>query len=580
MSKNILDEILSEEIRGAKQTPSVKDVVAMLTGKADKRSIAKPAKKYTGKERATKIAELKAKRDGTDGAEVGGSGKEDFLKQIEDYNDFIVQNDLDIEKINPDHDYDFSAFTSPADWAVESERLADRLSDRKIEIQQNEDAGEFAGMELENGMPSYEATKNMSDEEYAAYEKKYLDPSTDNAIEEEVVSSNYLSEEEPVVAIDEQIKVDEARPEFAEDLKKEIIRQDFQRNGEPRIREEVPVEVIEPVVREVIKPKVKKAVNKPSTLDLKTLAMNSLPYPVKTALDSALEAVNSGKKVIDQGEPINALQDGARGIMSGLADTAGSIADLGGLVPNSVADEAHKSAKWWEDQYEIPDSEAGNIGTNLGTEAVAGVAGGVVGKAAGTGYRALKESGETLRKRATTVAKDTEKRAKLYGQSPLEAAIARQKVYENMTNVPPRHSYTKAIIGDAQPVGGSVRIDPIPYGHPMTKEDLLTKALREKNHLNGKDLDGGGYSAYDVLNPVAGKMEYPTTTRLLDAAVHNAKSAFGSRAMLRKNDQELDNLWSTGTPLDKALKTRQQQWDQIPDTARDAGIVMGLGVGL
>ncbi len=263
-------------------------------------------------------------------------------------------------------------------------------------------------------------------------------------------------------------------------------------------------------------------------------------------IQNTVDTVDSVGKVIDQGQPINALQDAGRGVMRGLADTAGSIADLGGLLPNKVSDMAHESADWWKDQYEIVDSEAGNIGTNLGTEAVAGVAGGIVGKVAGTGYRALKESGETLRKRATTAAKDTEKRAKLLGQSPLEAAIARQKVYENMTNVPPRHSYTKAFIGDAQPAGGSVRIDPVPYGHPMSKEDLLTKALREKNHMNGKDLDGG-YSAYDVLNPVAGKMEYPTTTRLLDTALHNAKRKVDSRAMLRKNDTELNDLYGQGT---------------------------------
>ena len=65
MSKNRLDEILSEEIRGAK-TPSVQDAVAMLTGKDDKRSIAKPVKKYTEEERSNRIAELKAKRDGVE----------------------------------------------------------------------------------------------------------------------------------------------------------------------------------------------------------------------------------------------------------------------------------------------------------------------------------------------------------------------------------------------------------------------------------------------------------------------------------------------------------------------------------
>ena len=190
-------------------------------------------------------------------------------------------------------------------------------------------------------------------------------------------------------------------------------------------------------------------------------------------------------------------------------------------------------------------------------------------------YQGMKHGGETLRKRATTSAKDTEKRAKLYGQSPLEAAIARQSSYENMTAVPPRHSYTKALFGGAQPVGGSVRIDPVPYGHPMTKEGLLTKALREKNHIDGKDL-GGGYSAYDVLNPVAGKMEYPTPARLLDTALHNAKRKLDSRAMLQKNDAELESMFSQGTPLDRALAMRQQQWDKIPTTARDTGAVLGI----
>ena len=64
MSKNILNEVLDREIRGAK-TPSVEDAVAMLLGK-DKRNIPKPVKKYTGKERLNRIAELKAKRDGAE----------------------------------------------------------------------------------------------------------------------------------------------------------------------------------------------------------------------------------------------------------------------------------------------------------------------------------------------------------------------------------------------------------------------------------------------------------------------------------------------------------------------------------
>ncbi len=474
--------------------------------------------------------------------------KESFLKQIEDYNDFIVQNDLEDDLINADNDYDFSAFNSPEDWAVESERLADRLSDRKVEIQQNEDAGEFAGMEIENGMPSYEATKNMSDEEFAEYEKKYLDPSTDNAVKEEVAPSNYLSEED---AEDMAVPVEVTPSAFRNQIEMVDSDPNVKKNTEPSASVEV-APPIEAVAQKSATPEETVAVaDDPKSEDQEYEFSLPLAWELvkgtHPGIKNAVDAVDSVGKVIDQGQPINAVQDVGRGVMSGLADTAGSIADLGGLAPNSVADVAHDSADWWKDQYEIVDSEAGNIGTNLGTEAVAGVAGGIVGKVAGTGYRALKESGETLRKRAAVVAKDTEKRAKLYGQSPLEAAIARQTSYENMTNVPPRHSYSKAFVGDAQPVAGSVRIDPIPYGHPMTKENLLTKVIREKNHLNGKDLDGGGYSAYDVLNPVAGKMAYPTTTRLLDTALHNAKRKVDSRAMLRKNDTELNDLYGQGT---------------------------------
>ncbi len=485
--------------------------------------------------------------------------KQSFLKQIQDYNDFIVQNDLDADMVNVDHDYDFSAFTSPEDWAVESERLADRLSDRKMEIKQNEDAGEFAGMELENGVPSSEAVDNMSDEQFKAYEEKYLTPS--EATEPQVVKM-------PEVVEDVVAPADTNATDVNASAVPVIVTPPDQNKTVPMNVDSSPAAQINP------------APVKNEEYEFSLPVAWELFKGTHPGIQNAVDAVDSVGKVIDQGQPINALQDAGRGVMSGLADTAGSIADLGGLLPNKVSDMAHESADWWKDQYEIVDSEAGNVGDDIGSEAVAGAAGGVVGKVAGKVYKSMKEGGEALRKRATTVAKDTEKRAKLHGLSPLEQVITRQKAYENMTNVPPRHGYTKAFIGDAQPIAGSARIDPIPYGHPMTKEDLLTKAIREKNHLAGKDLDGGGYSAYDVLNPVAGKMEYPTTTRLLDTALHNAKRKVDSRAMLQRNDAELNDLYGQGTPLDKALKTRQDRWDQIPSTVRDVGTALGLGVAM
>jgi len=476
--------------------------------------------------------------------------KQKFLKQIEAYNDFILQNDLNHDLINVDNDYDFSAFTSAEDWAIESERLSDRLSDRKIEIAQNEDNGEFQGMELEGGSPSYEAVKNMSDEQFAEYEAKYL--------------TSPITEDEPI-DVAPSVEVSKVNPVEIDPVVAEANTTD----------QNITTPVDFNVSSEVTKP-----------LPVKSEYEFSIPLAwelfkgTHPGIQNAIDAVDSVGKVIDQGQPVNALQDGARGVMSGLADTAGSIADLGGLVPNHVADMAHKSADWWRDQYEIVDSESGNVGTKIGSEAVTGLLGGAVGKVAGRTYQGMKRGGEALRKRSIAVAKDREDMAKSHGLSSLEAAITRQKAYENATNVPPRHSYTKALFGDTQPVGGSARIDPVPYGHPMSDKDYLTKALREKNHMDGKYLAGKGSRKIDYSNVFepSTPRAYPAPARLFDTALHNAKRKLNSRAMLKRNDEEIETMFNQGTPLDDALKISQERWDKIPDTARDAGLVMGLGV--
>ena len=486
MSKNDLDKVLAN----AKNIPTVEN----LLPKAEKK------KKHTLLSKAIRKKPKKKK------VEDPTTLQENFLKQIENYNDFIIQNDLEDEQIDPSNEYDFSAFTSPEDWAVESERLADRLSDRKIEIKQNEDAGEFAEMELENGVPSYEAVKNMTKAEFKKYEDKYL-------------SDTFKK-------IDEQIKVDEARPEFTDELKEEIIRQDHQRNGE-ETQISAPTQKTEPVaeetntssekdaVKKVPESKVDKVTvpSKPVPLDLKSLVKNSLPYPVKSALDSALEAVQSANKVVDQGQLLNAVEDAGRGVMGGLADTAGSIADLGGLVPNRIADTAHDSADWWNDQYEIPDSEAGRIGSNIGNEAVAGLAGGIVGKVAGTAYKGMKLGGEALRKRATVAAKDAEKMVisnpTLKNKLRHQTQLVKQNSYENLTNKSPYKSFN-------------------------------------------------------------------SNKSLGSVLTNNVKRNFDDRAMLQRNNVELNRLFNQGNTLDDALRLRQNQWDQIPNTARDAGLMLGV----
>ena len=50
-------------------------------------------------------------------------------------------------------------------------------------------------------------------------------------------------------------------------------------------------------------------------MDLKSLAMSSLPAPLKYGLENAIEAYQSANKVkFYQGQPINAVQDADRGV--------------------------------------------------------------------------------------------------------------------------------------------------------------------------------------------------------------------------------------------------------------------------
>ena len=46
--------------------------------------------------------------------------------------------------------------------------------------------------------------------------------------------------------------------------------------------------------------------------------------------------------------------------------------------------------------------------------------------------------------------------------------------------------------------------------------------------------------------------------------------------MLKRNDAEIEDLFNQGIPLDEALMIRQNRWNKIPDTARDAGLILGI----
>jgi len=101
-------------------------------------------------------------------------------------------------------------------------------------------------------------------------------------------------------------------------------------------------------------------------------------------------------------------------------------------------------------------------------------------------------------------------------------------------------------------------IDPIPYSPPLTKEDLLTKAINERQ-------------AYDNAGEIVSSP--------LEVALHNIKRRVDPKAMLKRNDTELNQLFGQGIPLDDAPRIRQNRWDRIPDTARDAGVILGIAAG-
>ena len=99
--------------------------------------------------------------------------KEHLLKRIEIYNDLIDQTDSNRDKIIVDRDYDFNQFKE-GDYIAEINRIDPAIRDIELEDRSNANGREFAGKELENGVPSYEAVKEMSPEQFKAYEEKYL----------------------------------------------------------------------------------------------------------------------------------------------------------------------------------------------------------------------------------------------------------------------------------------------------------------------------------------------------------------------------------------------------------------------
>lgn len=186
----------------------------------------------------------------------------------------------------------------------------------------------------------------------------------------------------------------------------------------------------------------------------------------------------------------------------------------------------------WKNQYEIPNSEAGRIGEDIGDNAVMGLLGGAVGKIAGNAYRNIRLGGETLRKRASVAAADAEKRAEDY----------------------------------------------VDYGHKFLNRIGMPSNIA-KGKISAKDTAMVRQNAYENLTKKLPKERYTDSNNLFDSLINNAKRNRDSRAMLQKNDEEINNLFEKGIPLKDALKVQQQRIDQIPSTARDAGSILGVAAG-
>ena len=518
------------------------------------------------------------------------SPKQKLLKRIEIYNDLIDQTDSDRDKIIPGRDYDFDQFKE-GDYISELDRINTALKDAKLEDVNGD------GVELEGGMPSYEAVKDMSDEEYAAYEKKYLDgPITDQGKDKILMEEpKLISELTPAERKKIGRKVLNATLENAPEGTKisgdgSLILSDgstLARTGHGRGRN-AQYDFIPPEGYEVIPEPAKKlsseekrsiveeerkirqeeakgrfdayqerlAEDSNDTSD--TVVNNATqltpeqsndtqPEPeyeftlpkawevikgTHPGIQNAVDAVKSVGMVIDQGQPVDALQDAARGLAGGLVDTTGNILDIGGLLKNRVANEAHKSARWWEDQFEIPNSEAGRVGSKIGTEAVTGLLGGVVGKVAGNVYKGLKLGGETLRRDATRLASDR--------QNFADDTIDYSHKFLNKIGYPASIRPNKISYKDA------------PIVRQNTYENITSQLPR-------KPLSGGE----------------PLTAVL----AHNIKRNFDNRAMLQKSDREIEDLFSQGVSLDNALRIQQERWNRIPDTVRDAGMILGIAAG-
>ena len=531
------------------------------------------------------------------------SQKEQFLKQIRQYNDFIIQNDLDADSINPDHDYDFSAFTSPEDWDIESERVADRLSDRKMEIAQNTNNGQFQNMELENGVPSYEAVQNMDDEQFKEYEKKYLLPSKDETLKEPVQQIKQIKAKSiggNVTGADTKIPGSAERKLPLNVSKQNIFKtpntvdgitvpadvasrvtdkpfdafslngvRDFVQDGlgslipgrEGRDRRYLSKDLyVQEEKRKLRNVQFAKAKAKTDQQELDQVRMirekvaeepktkydRSFSTIVRNALPFPLKGTyDTGSNAIDSIQKIreqSGKHNTARSLGVGLAEgLAGRTGDVLDLG-GLLKNPVADTAHQSADWWKSKQELQGSEVGSVGRSVGGDAVLGVLGGAVGKGLGSIYKG---MRKSAEGA------RDKIIRLADEEAVKKAGHTKDTDAIDLERLKQYEAKTGTKPPD---------PYSLPLTKVDKLKQFMR-----GSKTQDPYDYT--------------PSWVKGVDKVANGIKKEYGTTGMIRKNDAQLNDMFEKVGDLNKARAAQQNQWNNLPHRGAQVGGVTGFVIG-
>ena len=267
-------------------------------------------------------------------------------------------------------------------------------------------------------------------------------------------------------------------------------------------------------------------------IDWKNVVTNTFPVSlISDSVNNAQDAYRSLQKIREQSDKYGTstvAHDAGKGIMGGLADMSGSVLNVGGLVKNPAGNYAKESAQWWKNRQEIPNSESARLGEALGDSAVLGVVGGIAGRGLGSMYKSVRYGAEDARKRITKLANDRarmiqERQAKM-DKPWLGTASSRAK--------PNRPSLTE---------------------NRQRVYENLTKLPEKKNMLH----DG-----------IGGTLK------------RSVERNFGEKALIKKSDDQLGQLFEKNGSLKKARSHQKKNWESIPTQYQKIGAGLGGAVGL